>query len=474
MENILGIVGFGVVGKSALKFLRNKDKQLKINIWDKRILNSYELQLIKKYKAKLCFNISLDKFINYNNIFISPGFPITEIKEHNNLLCELDLFQNSFKRDVIAITGSLGKTTITSFLAKISGMIPNKDNIYLKSVAAGNIGNAMLNIIGNKELNIAYLELSSFQLKLSKIFAPKISIFNNFYPNHLNWHDSLNDYFLSKCKIFEYQNKNQYSLFPVNFLAGSLPEKIKKEFINKVEGAESKLCFVAKNLTVALNILKKIKKDKIIFLAENKEFILYKIIDNKISEKKTIFDLRYLPNISFEINWLFILAALYLLKFDLKKLENLLDQDLDIFIDQLDQQEHRLEYFTTINNVAFYNDSKSTLFQATIKAIKKISKQNRPIILILGGLSKGVNRTPLIQYLKKEKNIKQIFCFGPQCYEFPNYKSYSSLNDVIDATFAIINPLDIVLFSPSGASFDLFQNYKHRGKEFKNAVLSRK
>lgn len=474
MKNTLGILGFGVVGKSALKFLRNKNKNIQINIWDKRVLNTDEIKLIKKHGAKLCADISLDQFVKDNNIFVSPGFPLTEIKHNYDLLCELDLFQDSFKSDVVAITGSLGKTTITSFLSKISGMISNKHDIHVKSIAAGNIGNAMLNIVDNTELDLACLELSSFQLKLNKTFAPKISIFNNFHPNHLNWHGSLDDYFLSKCKVFEYQNSDQDSIFPIDFLTGSLPKKIEKQFLNKIQKSISNLCFVSDNLTEALSALEKIKKDKILFVAENREFILYKIMNHKIIEKKIIFDLTYLPNISFEINWFFILAALYLLEFDLKKLENLFKQDLDMFINSLDQQEHRLEHFAKINNVEFYNDSKSTVFQATIKAVKKISKQNKPIILILGGLSKGVNRAPLIEYLKKEKNIKQIFCFGTECSEFPNYKSYSSLNDVIDATFDIIEPVDIVLFSPSGASFDLFENYQHRGQEFKKAVLSRK
>ncbi|MFH1462026.1 MAG: UDP-N-acetylmuramoyl-L-alanine--D-glutamate ligase [bacterium] len=477
MQNSLGILGFGVVGKSALNFLRNKSNNLQINIWDNRVLSQDEFELIKKHNANLCASLSLDQFIKENKtIFVSPGFSLDEIQKEKckDLLCELNLFQAFYQKEVVAITGSLGKTTITSFLAKLAGMIQKKDSSFVKTIEAGNIGNAMLNIVDNDDLDIAFLELSSFQLKLNKIFSSKISIFNNFYPNHLNWHGTLDDYFESKCMIFKYQNKNQYSIFPMDFLGGTLPERLEKSFISKLQRATSNLCFVAQNIEIALSLLKKIGRDKcLVFIPEDSNFVLYEIVNDKILEKKLIFDLQSLPKISFEINWFFILSTLYLLEFNLKELEHLFKQDLDLFINSLDQQEHRLELFTTINGVNFYNDSKSTVYQATIKALEKLNKNGRPIILILGGLSKGVDRSPLLQYLKTLKNLKNVFCFGADCKTFSLYPFCSRLEDTVDAVLDILKPGDQVLFSPSGSSFDLFKNYQHRGEAFKTLIKNK-
>ncbi len=482
MKSSIGILGFGVVGKSALKFLTKFiltkfKKKLKITIWDKRCLSSGELDMLEEYGVQNHAPLFLDSFFkSKDQIFVSPGFSRESLRgiNKNKILCELDFFSEFYKKPVVAITGSLGKTTITSFLNYLSR------KISLKTVAGGNIGNALLDLIPEQSsIDIAFLELSSFQLKFNKKFAPNVAVFNNFYSNHLDWHENINDYFESKCKIFEYQNSDQFAIFPVSFLNGSLPTPLSKLFLEKLKKIKSQICFVGHDYDKDLqSIIDNNIKDAFLFSKEENSFIFYKILNGKIVHKEKILDLNILPDISFEENWLYIVFVFFILNLGLRNL-GLINIDLDTLWNLLPGfstekfREHRLELFLTKNNVDFYNDSKSTVFQATIKALDKLEKNKRPIILILGGLSKGVDRTPLLKYLNGVKNLKKVLCFGPDCNDFSSFESYSSLDEIVDVILKKIEPGDQVLFSPSGSSFDLFKNYKHRGECFKELVLNK-
>ena len=258
----------------------------------------------------------------------------------------------------------------------------------------------------------------------SKKFAPDIAIWTNFYPNHLDWHKDSKEYFDAKSKIFEYQNKNQHLIVPASFLKENL-------FLEKLKNIKSQVHFISE---------------------ENEP------------------DLNFVPNITFKQNWLFIFKALDVLGLDSEKLQRYFAKKTS-FSFKNNLQEHRLEHFATINNVDFYNDSKATVVQATLSAAQKIDKKNKPIILILGGTSKGVDRSFLLNDLEKYKNLKKIFCLSKNKNEFSGIKTYSSLQELLSAIMQVVRPGDQVLFSPSGASFDLFKDYKHRGETFKKLVL---
>lgn len=465
MQNSLGILGFGVVGKSALKFFKKKYKDTKITVWDQRDFSDFEVQILNKYDIDNA-HLKFDEFCNINEtIFVSPGFNLDFLKnvDKSKILCELDLFEKFYKGDSVAITGSLGKTSITSFLSRIF------QQLSFNSYACGNIGKPLLNIVDQNNLNMSFLELSSFQLRFNKMYAPNIAVFNNFYPNHLNWHKSLDDYFESKCKIFEYQNKDQFTVLPIEFLNDSLEQNLRNIFLEKIRNIKARKCFTGVDLEANIKLIKKRDiKNCLLFSCKNNELIFCEFVDNKIIKKENILNLDLIPNVSFLSNWIKIIAVLYLLDISMNKLIPVLSNfSVDSF------SEHRMELFLTKNNIDFYNDSKSTVFQATIHALEKLNDKEKPIILILGGLSKGVDRTPLVDYLNNFKNLKAVFYFGKDCDVFKQYKYYYSLNDVIDATLNVSKPGDQVLFSPSGASFDLFKNYMDRGKLFKKLVLEK-
>ena len=341
------------------------------------------------------------------------------------MITELDIFAQNYRQTTVGITGTLGKTSITTLLQQ---HIPN-------SIAAGNIGYPMLNILALQQPpSTTILELSSFQLNYIRNFAPDIAIWTNFYPNHLDHHTSEDEYFLAKCNIMRHQTSSQIALIACNLI-----ERIKK-------------C-ISINSQIFLFCTQQCSKHT---------YPTFTNSNNQIKCKNNvIFDnTNRLPNTTFEENWLIIIATLYILK-----------APLIITNNHNTLQEHRLEKIGTYKNSTFYNDSKSTVWQATKQAIASLNQES--CALFLGGLSKGTDRTPLIQYLQNKPIT--VFAFGKEaetlqtmCQKYNiSCSAYTTLDEAFIACMKQPLPKNILL-SPSGASFDLFKNYIERGNHFKS------
>lgn len=429
----IGIWGFGIVGKSALNYVQQFTDQ--IQIIDQ-----------KKTPEDLASNVecieqtpeNIVSFLEYNDLIIaSPGIILNNYEKYNHkFLNELDIFSQENKIPTVAITGTVGKTTITSLLQQC---IPD-------SIAAGNIGHAMLNTlhVHPTPKNIV-LELSSYQLHRSHNFSPDIAIWTNFYPNHLDHHRDKEEYFLAKCNLFKKQTPNQIALIPVDII-----EKIEQNFHPQ-----------AQIFLFSLQQPNQPTKYPIFFI-QNQQLVLK--YPDKIEIVFQQFD--QLPDITFPQNWLIIIACLYLQKISL---DTLLTRATT-----LQPQEHRVEFVTNLNGVHVYNDSKSTVWQATKHAVERFEHEN--IALFLGGISKGTDRTPLIEYVHT-KSVT-VFAFGKEadllenlCKQFqvPCFKS-TTLNDVLDQYLQHQQCFNVLLFSPAGASFDLFANFEDRGKQFKKLI----
>jgi len=518
MYNV-GIVGFGVVGRSILSFLNEKKGQainhddheiMRLSIWDARVLSAEEQLFINDYGASVIdpAQVSLEDFLRNNDYIVaSPGVDLNDYqKYHNKFLCELDFFSTFFSKPVIAITGALGKTTTTKLLGKLTSLVSylsleqkkgtqqNKFKDYfgntkaITSVIGGNIGIGMLDLVKQQEsYDLGVLELSSFQLELNKKFAPDIAIFTNFYANHLDRHKTLEAYFEAKFSIIRYQRPDQIAILSLDLLTGDGAHLLN----NYLPAVKSQVCFVAQELPDQ-ELLKKINRPEyLLFYVKEHNLYVTSVRNSTCEQAFKLFDLTVLPATTFLSNWLQILTTLYILGADLLALEHIFKTDRQAFV--LDDHHHRVEYFATINHVDFYNDSKSTVIQATQAAVEQLARHNKPIILILGGLSKGVDRSPLVSYLKTIKNIKKVYCFGKDSDVFlSNYSDartgeavgrlevqernigctyFPTLEEIIQDIKKTMKPGDLVLFSPSGSSFDLFKNYEHRGQVFKDLVL---
>ena len=437
----VGIWGLGIVGTSVLSYVKKHTTDIQI--------------LDKKQHEKLHVIIqtpqSVQAFLEHNDIIIpSPGISLLAYQNYaHKFVHELDIFSSHIDTPTIAITGTLGKTTITSFIQQC---IPH-------SVAAGNIGYAMLNALElpNKPQTVV-LELSSYQLQYAKNFAPDIALLTNFYPNHLDHHATIEEYLSAKCQMFLHQRSNQIAIIPY-------------ELINQIEAT-----ITIPSLVYLFSVTKPTDTPKYptFYIENNCLMIFKKLLDpvvkpqeirNDITKDTIIFNsIDQLPNTTFLQNWVAILATLYLYKIPLHS----------VSFAALLQPEHRIEFVGNFHNVAIYNDSKSTVWQATQTALQRFL--DKKIAVIVGGLSKGTDRSPLIEFCK-DKNIT-VFTFGGEAdkisdlctqYQVPCAQA-TDLSHILDLFKSQYKNFDILLFSPAGASFDLFKNFEDRGTQFKTLV----
>ncbi len=435
----IGIWGFGRVGKAVTAFLHAHGYQ--VSVLDKQFSTDAQTWLIQN-SIPFFYEKNKTKFLDIHDYILpSPGIDLRPYnkKYKDKWIAELDLFQKFFAKQIIAITGTVGKTTVTHLLSQLLAKLD------VSVATGGNIGTACFNLLEYKK-DIALLEVSSFQLELCKTFAPDLAIWTNFSTNHLDRHSTEQEYFNAKYRIIAHQNRNQKALVPFD-----LYNQIKKL------KPKSYVYFCAQHKPHNFD---HIELTDTLFYSEKDYIIMY---HNGIH--KIIGSIDELPPITFAQNWLIICAALYLIKQPLNKLTTV-TQSLSL-------PEHRLELIQK-NNIYFFNDSKSTTPTSTLAAIKKLN--GKPLILFLGGLGKGIDRTPLIAQLQNK--VKYIYCFGSEAnqlhtlctqYGIPSHH-FATLDDAFNQCVQRLKSGDHVLFSPAGSSFDLFKNYEERGTYFKKLI----
>ena len=176
----IGIWGSGLVGKSAIQFFKQEKAIIQLLHQNNNTAIDSEIQQIQQTPE----NIQL--FFKYNDYILpSPGIPLHNYSAFNHkIITETDILQDRYRKPIIAITGTAGKTTVTHLLQKIL-------NLYKPTVAAGNIGYPMLNLLTKDHgEELAVIELSSFQLQHAQHFAPDLAIITNFFQNNLDYHSS--------------------------------------------------------------------------------------------------------------------------------------------------------------------------------------------------------------------------------------------------------------------------------------------
>lgn len=476
----LGILGFGIVGKSALSFFdayRGDQRMIEllsavdyeIIVWDQRELKVEELLIIQKTRAYFVLNsqVSLEQFfLMCDKVLVSPGIDVRGVeKKHEKILCELDLFSVFFTKPVIAITGSFGKTTTTALLQKLLAQIT-----HLRVGLGGNIGIGMLDLIAKSdEFDYAVIEVSSWQLEHSKRFAPDIAVWTNLYPNHLDRHETMIHYAQAKYRLIAGQSVGQQAVLAADIFAGDIGEQI-GDWIYQQKSSIILSCMTA---TPTL-LIQKFTQNLTASVCVQDEYVILETYEQGVCLTRDVIGaVRLFPSITFLENWLQIVGALYASGLTAQVLAQILPTVLfSPTVQENPYAKHRVEYIATIGGVDFYNDSKSTVIETTQAAVKKLAAQAKPIMVILGGLNKGVDRSSLVPFLASIPQVKKIYSFGA-AHDFKSTCYFSTLEAVVDDIMSCMQSGDIVLFSPSGSSYDLFENYQHRGEVFKELVLSR-
>jgi len=198
----IGIWGYGLTGKSAVKYYHQQGFELAVV--DKKVLTSEENEFLKAKNIPFFSEHSIEEFLKtHEYILPSPGIDLRPFPHYQSKwLNELDEFYKVWQRPIIAITGSIGKTTITHLVSKLL------DNAGKKIAMGGNIGIPVFDLLAQKEsCEAAVIEISSFQLELTKTFAPDLAIWTNLHPNHLDRHGSEAEYFNAKAQMLAFQTK---------------------------------------------------------------------------------------------------------------------------------------------------------------------------------------------------------------------------------------------------------------------------
>ncbi len=445
------ILGAGKTGIATARFLADKCKKVLLSESQKSILPENQQSLLK-----LGIEIELGKhseeFIDKSDlIVISPGIsPQSEVVQKISsrdlpLISDIELAKHYIKNPIIAVTGTNGKTTTTSLITHII------NNSGKKAISCGNIGKPLIELVNEDISNIDYfvLEISSFQIYYSLNLSCEIAICMNITPDHLDWHGSFEHYLETKKKIFTQQKKDSWAILNYN-------DRFLKSFN------------LSNNLFYFSSDISRIKDlegfENFAYYKNNDLLVNYK---NKTSTIINKSDLQIIGTHNIE-NALASIAV--------SKIIDIKDTAIKSGLESFKGVEHRLEYIKNINGKAFYNDSKATNPEATIKAIEAFKdKQGRKITLILGGRDKNTDLNEMVTLIKSF--ISEVILYGEAKERFKkeldncNYNKtiiVNNLNEAVIVSSKLKN--DIVLFSPACSSFDMFKNYEERGKLFKELV----
>jgi UDP-N-acetylmuramoylalanine--D-glutamate ligase len=308
---------------------------------------------------------------------------------------------------------------------------------------AGNIGDSFAKQIIDKDHKNYVLEVSSFQLDDIHQFKPRVAVITNITPDHLDRYEfKFENYIASKFRIVENQTEEDYFIYDAD-------DEVITEHIKEYQIQSKKLPF---SLTKVIEEGAYYKDNKIIITIDNNQIIMP--TENITLEGK--------HNIK---NAMAASTVAHLLKIRKQTIRESLENFQGV--------EHRLEHVLKINKVQYINDSKATNVNATYFALESM---DAPTVWIVGGVDKGNDYNELFPFVNEK--VKAIICLGVDNSKL--FEAFGNMVDIIVETeymseavkiaYKVAEAGDNVLLSPACASFDLFENYEDRGRQFKNAV----
>jgi UDP-N-acetylmuramoylalanine--D-glutamate ligase len=438
------VVGLGKSGVASAVFL--KERGARVTVSDTKSPD----QLREEIPVLLDHGITVETgghgertFRGQDLIVVSPGVPVdapplVQARASGEpVIGEIELAAQNLTGPIVAITGSNGKTTTTTLAGEIlaAGGFP--------VAVGGNIGTPAISLIAaaTKE-TIFVLEVSSFQLETIQTFRPKVAVVLNITPDHLDRHRTFQTYVDAKARIFENQQ-------PVDFAVLNEDDPTCRTLRDRTR---AQVFWFSRKQEVQQGAF--VRAGKILFrdATGQREIML-------VSE----IPLKGAHNVE---NVLAGVCAGALMGCEPAKIREA--------IQNFKAVEHRLEYVATIKGVEYFNDSKATNVDATIKALESFPKN---IHLILGGKDKGSDYTVLNDLLRER--VKRVYTIGAAAEKIESHIKGAAeivhaetLENAIRRAAAVAQAGDIVLLAPACASFDQFQSYNHRGRVFKEVVRS--
>lgn len=438
------VVGGGKSGMAACHYLLSKGCQVILadNKSQEVLLKDKEIAAFVKQGGQLISGNVIPEKVTWELTIVSPGVPL-HIPILNmtraagvKIIGEIELAYSITDTPFIGVTGTNGKTTTTSMIGHIL------KECGVSVLVGGNIGKPLVDSVTDFHGDYIVAELSSFQLESCVTFRPRVAVYLNLTPDHLDRHGDMDGYAAAKEKIFAQQKKDDFAVLNLD-----------DEYIKR---AAEHIC--ARKFWFSLHL----KPENGIYFDEG---VLHYMVDGQ-------------EKFSFRTEKIFIKG--------MHNVQNTMAAFLAAAVIGLDPQQiaqaiysfkgvaHRLEFVTERDGVLFINDSKGTNPASTVQAIYAY---DQPMVLLLGGRNKGSDFSELMELIKKR--VKQCIIYGEAAGEIKRaadeagYTSYIMANDFADAVALAKNNAssgDVVMLSPACASWDSFDNFEQRGDKFKELV----
>ncbi len=438
------VVGLGKSGMAAALFL--KARGARVTVSDTRSAAALAHEIPALLEAGIMVESGghgLLTFRRQDLIVVSPGVPLEtpEVAQAAALgmpvMGELELAARFLQGEVVAITGSNGKTTTTTLVGKIFA------DAGLPTLLGGNIGLPVIELVGAaKSETWNLLEVSSFQLETVSEFRPKIAAVLNITPDHLDRHKTFSNYAAAKTKITAQQTDEDFLV------------------LNAEDKAAQIVAATTKAQIFWFSALRQIKQGA--FVHGESVFFLAKE-GGKAEPVLPVAEIALKGAHNVEN----VLAAVCV-----ARLAGISAESIRSSVRGFRAVEHRLELVGTVAGVEFYNDSKATNVDAAMKAVASFAGD---IHLILGGKDKDSDYTVLGPLVRER--VKVVYTVGSaaekierQLAGMAKIESAGTIERAVTLAAEAALPGDVVLLAPACASFDQFENYEHRGRVFREQV----
>lgn len=428
------IVGLGKTGFSVAKFLQQYGIQFAVV--DSRNKPPMNDALIQAYPDTAIFTGGFDKsaFDVATHLVVSPGVSLQEnsiqkaIQARTKIVSDIDLFACATDQPIIAVTGSNGKSTVTTMLESMG------NRSAIRTVAGGNLGIPALDLL-DESVELYVIELSSFQLERTSALNAKAATVLNISPDHLDRHHTLAGYIEAKQKVFSGNGR----------------------MILNEDDATVKDMVVANREFISFSL-----QTNMGFHLEERQGEIYLMDDTSPLMKQKELPLEGMHNVA---NALAALALGKTVGLDMQAMCRALRDFKGL--------EHRMQRVAKVKGVTWVNDSKATNIGACVAALQGCQEK---IVLIAGGDAKGAEMTELIPVIKEK--TKCVVLIGKDANKIelaingcvPSYQA-KTIKEAVQIAAELANAGESVLLSPACASMDQFKNYQERGNKFMAAVL---
>lgn len=425
----IGILGFAREGKATLHFIERHHIPCTITLLDQNPIEeeSYE---------KITGPTYLDHLDCYDIIIKTPGISLNhlnlkdEIKK--KITSELELLLETNKENCIGITGTKGKSTTSSLLYEV--IKKQKNDV----VFAGNIGIPLFDVLDESTSSTLFvMEMSSHQLEYLKT-SPHIGVILNLFQDHLDHAKTVEHYYACKANMFRYQNENDYMIY------------CKDNYeLNKLIEEKN---FKGQRITVSYE--------------DNQESTTYRKENKIYFNEENIYDINDKRNLIGKHNTENIMVVL-----TIAKILGLSIEQARKTINEFKGLPYRLENIGSYDNITYYRDTLATIPEATIEALESLKEVNT---LILGGMDRGIDYQPLINYLNTHF-IPHLICMPTTGYKIAEQLSkkegqeiykIDTLEKAVEVAKKVTKKNTICLLSPAASSYEQFKDYAEKGDKF--------